>query len=83
MTRRKRSPSCPPMPTAAAPMARFCGETTLPSTPPELEAAVISSGSRPASRAARSWSAPNSAFDEVSEPVTVTQSQPTIGAIRA
>ena len=29
------SPSLPAMPTAAAPIARFCGEIILPSTPPE------------------------------------------------
>ena len=34
-TRRNSSPSRPPSPTAAAPMARFCGEIILPSTPPE------------------------------------------------
>ena len=34
-TLRNSSPSRPAMPTAAAAMARFCGETILPSTPPE------------------------------------------------
>ena len=75
-TLRKRSPSWPAMPTAAAPMARFCGEIILPSTPPELLAAASSIWSSPASLAASTCSAPNSALDEVSEPVTATPSQP-------
>src|SRR3954453_16918615 len=64
------------MPTAAAPMARFCGEIILPSTPPELLAAAISVGERSACLAAVTCSAPNSALDEVSEPVTATPNQP-------
>ena len=57
-------------------MARFCGEIIFPSTPPELLAAASSVGERPASFAAVTCSAPNSAFDEVSDPVTATPSQP-------
>ena len=67
------------MPTAAAPMARFCGEIILPSTPPELFAAASRVGERPASLAAVTCSAPKSAFEEVSEPVTATPSQPISG----
>ncbi len=45
MTRRKRSPpSRPWKPTAAAAMARFCGEIILPSTPPEELAAAMRVG---------------------------------------
>ena len=57
-------------------MARFCGEIIFPSTPPELLAAAISAGDRPASLAAAICSAPNSEFEDVSEPVTATPSQP-------
>src|SRR4051794_8907722 len=64
------------MPTAAAPMARFCGEIILPSTPPELLAAAMSVGERSACLAAVTCSAPKSAFDDVSEPVTATPNQP-------
>src|SRR3954453_21968882 len=64
------------MPTAAAPMARFCGEIILPSTPPELLAAAMRVGSRFAFFAAVTWSAPNSEFDAVSEPVIDTPSHP-------
>ena len=82
-TVRKSSPSCPAMPTAAAPIARFCGEIILPSTPPDELAAASSVGSSPASFAAVTCSAPKSAFDEVSEPVTATPSHPMAGARNA
>ena len=71
------------MPTAAAPMARFWGEIILPSTPPLEFAAAISIGDRSAFSAADTCSAPNSALDDVSEPVTATPSQPRIGESRA
>ena len=83
-TLRNRSPSWPAMPTAAAPIARFCGEIILPSTPPERvrrgEQRRVES---PASFAAVTCSAPNSEFDDVSEPVTATPSQPMIGDRKA
>src|SRR5664280_3120317 len=82
-TRRNSSPSCPAMPTAPAAIARFCGETILPSTPPELLAAAMSSGFRPVCLAAVTCTAPNREFDEVYEPVTATPSQPRIGDIKA
>src|SRR3984957_9552451 len=82
-TRRKMSPSLPCTPTAAAAMARFCGEIILPSTPPELLPAAISTGDRPALAAAGTCRAPNRELDEVSDPVTATPSQPSIGDIRA
>src|SRR3954463_11855118 len=77
-TRLNSTPSSPAIPTAAAPMARFWGEIILPSTPPELLAAAISTGSRPASLAAATCSCPNSALELVSDPVTATPSQPRI-----
>src|SRR3954470_19611346 len=75
-TVRNRSPSLKASPTAAAPMARFCGEIILPSTQHALLDGAISVGDRPASCAAVTWSAPNSEFDDVSEPVIATPSQP-------
>src|ERR687885_1369119 len=83
MTLRKRSPSLPAMPTAAAPIARFCGEIIFPSTPPEEFEAASSVGSRPDDLAAVTWSTPNSEFDEVSEPVTPVPIQPMIGEKKA
>src|SRR5262249_6767415 len=77
-TLRNNSPSRPTMATAAAPMARFCGEIILPITPADELAAAIRVGERPALWAAWTWSAPNNASDEVSEPVTATPSQPMI-----
>src|SRR5262249_28893598 len=77
------SPSWPAMPTAAAPMARFCGEIIFPRTPPLEFEAAISIGERLAFSAAETCSAPNSALDDVSDPVTATPSQPRIGESRA
>ena len=71
------------MPTAAAAIARFCGLIILPSTPPEELAAASSTGSSPARAAVCTCRAPNSAFDEVSEPVTATPIQPRIGDRKA
>ena len=65
MALRKMSPSRPDMPTAAAAIARFCGEIILPRTPPEELAAAISAGCSPASFAAVTCRAPNSELDEV------------------
>src|SRR4029450_6659004 len=75
-TLRKMSPSRPAIPTAAAAAARFCGLTILPSTPPDEFAAAIRTGSSPALAAVCTWSAPNSALAEVSEPVTATPIRP-------
>src|SRR6476660_2923852 len=82
-TLRNTSPSRPDMPTAAAAMARFCGETILPSTPPEELAAAMSVGLSPVCLAADTCSAPKSELDEVSDPVTATPSQPSTGEMRA
>src|SRR5674476_1123391 len=79
MILRKISPSLPDIPTAAAAIARFWGEIILPSTPPEELAAAISAGLMPVLVAADTCNAPKSEFDEVSEPVTATPSQPRIG----
>ena len=79
ITLRKMSPSLPARPTAAAAMARFCGLIILPSTPPDEFDAAMSTGSSPAEPAVCTWRAPNSAFDDVSDPVTATPSQPMIG----
>src|SRR5579859_7915658 len=70
------SPSLPARPTAAAPMARFCGETILASTPPELLTAAISVGDRLALWAAATCNAPKSELVEVSDPVTAMPNQP-------
>ena len=78
-TFRNSSPSWPAMPTAAAAIARFCGLTILPMTPPEVLAAASSTGSRPAAAAVCTCRAPNSALAEVSEPVTATPIQPRMG----
>src|SRR3954467_7581628 len=64
-------------------MARFWGETILPSTPPEELAAASRLGSRPARLAADTCSTPKSEFEDVSEPVTAVPSQPMIGEKKA
>src|SRR3954447_13325611 len=79
ITRRKMSPSLPLRPTAAAAIARFCGEIILPSTPPELFEAAIRTSDNPAWFAAVTCSAPNSELADVSDPVTATPSQPRTG----
>ena len=83
ITCRKMSPSLPARPTAAAPMARFWGEIILP----EHAAGGVGGGHQdrvePASLAASTCRAPNSALEEVSEPVTATPSQPMIGDRKA
>ena len=76
---RRMSPSLPVRPTAAAAIARFCGEIILPRTPPDELDAAIRVASRCALFAAVTCSAPNSELDDVSEPVTATPSQPRIG----
>src|SRR3954471_3270977 len=83
ITFRKMSPSPPAIPTAAAPMARFWGEIIFPRTPPELFEAAMSVGERSALWAAATCRAPNSEFDEVSDPVTATPNQPRIGERKA
>src|SRR5439155_26206603 len=77
-TLRKISPSRPAMPTAPAAIARFCGLILLSITPPEELAAASSTGSRCARAAVCTCRAPNSALDDVSDPVTATSIQPRI-----
>ena len=83
MTRRRIEDSLPRSPTAVAAMVRFCGLTILPRTPPELLAPTSSSGLSPASCAAVCCRVANSAFAEVSDPVTAVPSQPRIGERKA
>src|SRR5205823_3130193 len=71
--------SRPAKPTAAAPIARFWGETIFASTPPELFAPASSVGDSEDLCAAATWSAPNNEFVEVSEPVTAVPNQPISG----
>ena len=47
-------------------------------TPPELLAAAISTGERPSCSAETFCRLPKSTFDDVSEPVSATPSQPSI-----
>src|SRR5213079_593794 len=82
-TRRKMSPSRPARPTAAAPIARFWGETIFASTPPELLDAAIKTGERCDLLAAVTCRAPNSELDDVSEPVTAVPNQPMSGDRKA
>src|ERR1700712_5760965 len=79
ITFRNISPSWPASPTAAAPIARFCGEIIFASTPPELLAAAISVGDRLDLCAAATCSAPNSELVEVSDPVTAVPNHPIRG----
>jgi len=79
MSRRNRSPSLPVIEAAAAATARFCGESILPSTPADELVAAMSTGLRSACFAAVACRSPNSAFEEVSEPVIVTPSHPITG----
>src|SRR5947209_10714340 len=64
-------------------MARFWGETILAITPPELLAAAMSVGERPACLAAATCSAPKSELVEVSDPVTAVPNQPISGDRKA
>src|SRR3954454_10899671 len=73
------SPSLPAIPTAAAPIARFCGETILASVPPDEFDAANSVALRSADAAALICRAPKRALDDVSEPVTAVPSQPIMG----
>src|SRR5215472_11267779 len=71
------SPSAPTLLTPAAPTDRFCGLIILPITPPdELVPAVRIGDTLPSCCAVCACSGPNSVFDEVSEPVRNTPSQP-------
>src|SRR5690606_37381958 len=75
--------SWPSIFTEVAAMARFCGEISLPTTPPEVLAATSRFGSMPALMPAVCCSLANSALAEVSEPVTAVPIQPRIGDRKA
>ena len=87
MTRRNRVPSWPTSSMAAVPMARFCGEIILASTPPEELAAPNRNGRYAGPPlmlpAAAVCNGPNSWLDPASVPVMVTPNQPTIGDRKA
>src|SRR5919202_38060 len=69
-TRRRRSPSLPCRPVALVPTARFWGEIIFPRTPPEELAPTVRLGLSPIWWAVTFWRLANSAFEEVSEPVS-------------
>ena len=77
--KRKRSDSRPTSPTAAQAMAMDCGEIILPVTPPVVFAATIRMSDTPICCAVVACNAPKSAFEEVSEPVRKTPTQPRKG----
>lgn len=79
MTERKIWDSLPSIPTELAAMASDCGEIILPTTPPEVLAAVMRWGSSPMFSAAVFCRLEKSALAEVSEPVTAVPSQPSTG----
>src|SRR5689334_22007154 len=77
--KRNRSPSLPTMFEAAVATEMDWGEIILPVTPPEELAATVRAGSTPIWVAVVCCRPPKSRFDEVSEPVRNTPSQPMIG----
>ena len=77
---RNSSDSFPTRFPAAAATAIDCGEIILPTTPPEILAATVTTGSTPIVVAVAACSLPNKALEEVSEPVINTPSQPSKGA---
>src|SRR5690606_39968171 len=77
--KRNRSDSRPTRPTAAQAMAMDCGEIILPVTPPVELAATSRTSGTPICWAVVACRAANSAFDEVSEPVRKTPTQPRNG----
>ncbi len=64
------------MPVAAAATAMVCRLIILPMTPPTELVAAIWTGSNPSLPAVTTWRLPKSAFEDVSEPVMKTPSQP-------
>src|ERR1700755_1016057 len=79
IVRRNRPPSFPPNPTPAEPTAMDCGEIILAVTPPEALAATVITGLTPMASADEYCSLQKSAFEEVSDPVRKTPSQPSMG----
>src|SRR5713101_8066970 len=72
------SPSCPYQRVAVLATTIDWASIILPITPPELFAAPIRIGLRPSCVAVIFCKLPNRTFDEVSEPVSATPSQPSI-----
>src|SRR5947209_19910881 len=83
ITLRNRLPSSPTLSIAAVPMARFCGEIILASTPPAELAAPNRYGEAPSLAAAPVCNGPNRALEPASVPVIATPNQPTIGDRKA
>src|SRR5213593_619956 len=75
-TYRKMIPSLPTWFVAEVATQIDCASTILPITPPAELAAHIRTGSRLSCCAVIRCKLPNSAFDEVSVPLTATPSQP-------
>ncbi|EKD36826.1 MAG: hypothetical protein ACD_75C01361G0003 [uncultured bacterium] len=78
--KRKISPSLPTRFVAEVATAMDWGEIILPQTPPEVLAATRTTGSTPICCPVTTCSLEKKAFDEVSEPVIKTPSQPRNGA---
>src|SRR6266545_8035235 len=72
-------PSCPSWPVATPATTMLCASIILPITPPELFAAAARIGFMPICWALTTCRLPKSTFDEVSEPVSATPSQPRSG----
>src|ERR1700722_14809965 len=77
---RKSDDSFPTRFPAAAATAMDCGEIIFPTTPPEIFAPTVTTGSTPIAFAVTDCNFPNNALEEVSEPVIKTPSQPSNGA---
>ncbi len=70
------SPSWPYQRVAVLATTMLWASIILPMTPPALLAAAMSTGLRPSWPAEILWRLPKRTFDDVSEPVMATPSQP-------
>src|SRR5664279_5528769 len=75
-TKRRIVPSCPNQLVAVEATTIDCASIILPITPPDEFAALIRIGDRPSCSEVIFCRLPNSTFDEVSDPVSATPSQP-------
>src|ERR1700736_776407 len=75
-TKRKIEPSCPNQLVAVAATTMDCASIILPITPPDEFAAAIRIGERPSCCDVIFCRLPNRIFDDVSDPVSATPSQP-------
>src|SRR6476620_4328973 len=75
-TKRRIVLSCPYQRVAVEATTIDCASIILPITPPELLAAAINTGLMPSCSAVTRCKPPKRTFDDVSEPVSVTPSQP-------